>query len=420
MSCSNCLGAPYLYCKDVINPNRKHLNIHTVDGLQKYLHSSESDLKKLKAAFTQSVLWPSPRTITVGFLSYNTAVSLNTSSWAWKRAWVAYVITQYFAPFVNVTFQFELEPTYGPNCDIRISFDPSAGCYSRLGTDALQNWGGLNETVNFGWMDAPLFTSFTYNGVQYTTPASFSQGGYPGQGTTIIHEFGHVMGMVHEHNTPFGLSFQWNTAAVYQYFQGPPNNWTKADVDQNVLFLYSQVGMNGSQFDSYSMMKFSFPGALLLNPTAKQISDAQRVNFEMSNCDKIWLSYNYPGRLDPSYAQSLNALCLANTANPVTPTPGPATPSPTTPAPTPPGPTSSVPGTAPTAPPVPTLNVTPSPTVTVPTSSPSTGLSTGTIVVLVIFFLIVFWIIRKIWNWFILPVIHGVEYLSERKTIEKK
>ena len=59
MSCSNCLGAPYLYCKDVINPNRKHLNIHTVDGLQKYLHSSESDLKKLKAAFTQSVLWPS-------------------------------------------------------------------------------------------------------------------------------------------------------------------------------------------------------------------------------------------------------------------------------------------------------------------------------------------------------------------------
>ena len=413
MSCTNCFGAPYLYCKDVINPNRKNINIHTVTGLQQYLHSSESSLEKLKAAFIESVVWPSPRTITVGFLSYNSSESINTSSWAWKRAWVAYVITEYFAPFLNVTFQFQLDPTYGPNCNIRISFDPSGGCYSRLGTDALQNWGGLNESMNLGWMDAPLFTNFIYNGVSYTTPQSFNQGGYPGQGTTIIHEFGHAMGMIHEHNTPFGLSFQWNTAAVYQYFQGPPNYWSKSDIDQNLLYRFETNGMNGSQFDSYSMMKYNFPGSLLLNPTPAQITQAQRVNFTMSNCDKYWLAYNYPGKLDNTFKQSLQAACLADTTTPTTaPTTAPTNAPTTTPTGPTTAPTQPGPGTAPTGPPVPTLPVTPSPTVSVPTTAPSNGMSTSSIVIVIIMFLVLFWAIRLVWKWFIRPVVRGIENIT--------
>jgi hypothetical protein len=31
--------------------------------------------------------------------------------------------------------------------------------------------------------------------------------------------------------TPYNNPIVWNTSAVYAYFEGPPNNWSKADVD---------------------------------------------------------------------------------------------------------------------------------------------------------------------------------------------
>ena len=37
---------------------------------------------------------------------------------------------------------------------------------------------------------------------------------------TIIHEFGHALGMIHEHQNPLNNSLQWNTDKVYQTFRG--------------------------------------------------------------------------------------------------------------------------------------------------------------------------------------------------------
>lgn len=318
------------WCVDIVSPEDKKFNLHSLEGLQNYFKTTDTDFEKLRAAFVTAKLWAPNSNIIVGFLASSLTERNLPDTWAWKRAWVAKVITDTVANYTNLTFQFKLNPSEGSTCNIRISFDESGGCYSRLGTDALQNWGGLNETMNFGWMDAPFNHSFTYNGVSYTTPSSFDQGGYPGYGTTIIHEFGHALGMIHEHQTPFGNPIQWNTNLIYQIFQGPPNNWSKDDIDFNIINRYNSTGLNGSSFDAFSIMKYPFPSNLLLNPSPDLISGIQKVNLTLSNCDMYWLSYNYPGKVSQSEMINLQNRCTSD----CTPyTPGPST-SPTSPPPT--------------------------------------------------------------------------------------
>ena len=179
--------------------------------------------------------------------------------------------------------------------------------------------------MNFGWMDAPFNHAFTYDGVSYTTPSSFDQGGYPGEGTTITHEFGHAVGMIHEHQTPFNNPLVWNRDYVYSIFTGPPNNWTRADVDYNIIDTYGSTGMNGSSFDGRSVMKYYIPRSLLLNPTPQVAQEIERVNFYLSSCDKYWLAHNYPGRVGSTELETLRTSCEQSTGTLPTNAPSPTT-----------------------------------------------------------------------------------------------
>ena len=316
MDCPRCNLSPEerKICIDVISPYEKSINIHSVKGLQTYLRTEETDYQTLRAAFINSKIWDTNSLLIIGFIPSTTEESNNPNSWAWKRAYVSYICKTYIEPYSNLTFQYELDPTKHSNCTIRISFHPDNGCYSRLGTDALQNWGGLNESMNLGWMDAPYRYTFTFNGISYTTPSGFDQGGYPGQGTTIIHEFGHVLGMIHEHQTPFTNPIVWNKPLMYQIFGGPPNNWSKSDVDNNIINVYSSIGMNGSNFDGHSIMKYYFPSSLLLHPDPQLAADVERLNLTLSNCDKLWIANNYPGKISDTELLTLQNICSTDTS----------------------------------------------------------------------------------------------------------
>jgi len=284
-------------CVDVHSPFDPPLN---VSSLQTYLRSKERDPQKLRAVFLRAKLWAPGTTITVGFLG----------GAEWQRAWTAKVVSDTIAQYTGLTFTFDLGSN-GSSAMIRIAFDPAEGCYSRLGTDALQNWGGLNNSMNLGWTDAPLNHTFSYGGRSYTTSTSFDQGGYPGQGTTIVHEFGHALGMVHEHQTPFGNPLVWDDSAVYSAFSGPPNNWTRLDIQNNILSVYSGVGMNGSNFDPLSIMKYSFPSGLLLRPSMELAAEVERFNLTLSACDKYWLATNYPGKVSEEDLLALQTECAS-------------------------------------------------------------------------------------------------------------
>ena len=104
----------------------------------------------------------------------------------------------------------------------------------------------------------------------------------------VLHEFGHALGCVHEHQSP-KFTRKWNTAAVMKYFQGPPNYWSPDDIRHNVLEKYSPRGVSATRFDPKSIMLYSFDGALFsdgLGPTNE--------NTTVSKDDERMMKAMYP------------------------------------------------------------------------------------------------------------------------------
>lgn len=127
--------------------------------------------------------------------------------------------------------------------EIRISFFADAGSWSAVGRDALNlSYFPLHQpTMNYGWLRDD------------TDDDEYSR--------VVLHEFGHAIGCIHEHQSP-KFSRMWNTSAVRRYFQGPPNFWSAADIDHNVLAKYSPDAVSATRFDKKSIMLYYFDGKL--------------------------------------------------------------------------------------------------------------------------------------------------------------
>jgi hypothetical protein len=80
--------------------------------------------------------------------------------------------------------------------------------------------------------------------------------------STVLHELGHVLGLGHEHLNPSG-KIPWQKTEVYRVLSGPPNNWSKEDVQRN-LFATWDAGMypEPKPFDRHSIMMYAMPDGL--------------------------------------------------------------------------------------------------------------------------------------------------------------
>jgi len=131
----------------------------------------------------------------------------------------------------NLTLQFGNDP----NAEIRVAFDPTDGAWSYIGTDCRDI--PLNEpTMNLGFLD----------------------------GGTAAHEFGHAIGLAHEHQNPAG-GIQWNEAVVISEMAKSPNFWDEAKTRHNIIRRYGADQINGTGFDPESIMLYFFPASWTLN-----------------------------------------------------------------------------------------------------------------------------------------------------------
>ncbi|MFB7333821.1 M12 family metallopeptidase [Streptomyces adustus] len=125
--------------------------------------------------------------------------------------------------------------------ELRIGFQLGDGSWSAVGKDALRV--GLNErTMNVGW-DLTV----------------------PGERQTALHQIGHALGMVHEHQSPFA-GLHWDDEAVYADLAGPPNFWSRETTYNNILRKLDASEANGSVWDPLSIMEFPFSSGLALEP----------------------------------------------------------------------------------------------------------------------------------------------------------
>lgn len=236
-----------------------------------------SDVSDLPAAaFLRSTLWERGQTITISFIDRRAE--------PWKKAWVKKVVTEMVQPYVNLKLVFG---DAGEQADIRITFAHENSAYSRLGTQSTWYKGSNEqpESMNLGWLDEPHRGSFTFEGVTYQFPGC-TYCSKNTNGSVIIHEFGHALGMVHEHQNPKG-GIQWDESAVMRYFKGAPNYWNEEQIRFNVMDKYDSSLLNASEYDPKSIMLYAFPASLTTNGVGTQ------ANSVMSPTDIKWMAKVY-------------------------------------------------------------------------------------------------------------------------------
>lgn len=231
-----------------------------------------------QAAFLKSTLWDIGDTITIAFLPLPIP-QLMPQWYTWDQVYegmrpgekldpletkvrrmdpveaIKLIVNERLQPLVNLKLKF-IDDIY--NADVRIKLDNTGGSYSQVGTTC-RTVQPPEETLNFGWLDVG----------------------------TILHEFGHVMGMIHEHQNPFGVQIPWNLKVLYKWGEDE-QEWTPTETYDNIVKKYNKNIINGSNFDPYSIMLYFFSPELTLN------NKGTYANHVLSPTDILWLKSMYP------------------------------------------------------------------------------------------------------------------------------
>ena len=239
------------------------------------MNPSTAQYRKLSAAFYTQKLWPNNKTVNIVFLEEpknitRTKLSVMESARdangnplkldplqykVEKMGIIPAIITivnERINPIVNLKFKFTRVIA---DAQIRITFDPNGGAWSLLGTDCLKEKG---PTMNFGWFDV----------------------------ATTIHEFGHAIGMVHEHQNPKRNKIMWDKEKVYAWAK-QTQGWDKETTYHNIVEKYDSNQINGSDYDPLSIMLYFFPGSLTTNNIGTQ------QNLRLSPYDVEYINANY-------------------------------------------------------------------------------------------------------------------------------
>ena len=238
-----------------------------------------SDIHIVRAAFQKSLIWPQNSTIKIAFAQkpINTPDDNKTYNPQYtkeKADWVEKVVEKYWAPFINLKFVWGVPIE---DSDVRISFIPELGAFSLVGTEALKVTNKDTITMNLGWLDQNYWNTDNKEDLI-------------GTGVVVVHEFGHLLGLIHEHQRP-DIPFKWNTELVYASLEGKPNYWSKEQVDNNIFNQPKMTTLNASKFDKYSVMQYIFPNNFFISPPNLIPTKY------LSNLDIVWANKTYP---DPS------------------------------------------------------------------------------------------------------------------------
>ncbi|MBO0740052.1 MAG: hypothetical protein J2P51_01335, partial [Hyphomicrobiaceae bacterium] len=183
--------------------------------------------------------------------------------------------------YANIAFNFEeggaprqCQP--GAGSDIKIAFEDNKGWWSVPGTSSRTQDPSMN--LQFYGVDAPKLAD------GQPAPEAVMR-------ATILHEFGHALGLLHEHQSPTAncdVEIDWDAA----YKIGAEIGWDKMQVDRNFRQLTMNSSLNATKVDRKSIMHYSLPPNLFKR--GKQSPCFVTENLELSEQDRTFIASIYP------------------------------------------------------------------------------------------------------------------------------
>ncbi len=225
--------------------------LERVDNIRLMPISPPSSATATRAAVERMRLWDNGRRIRVAFLDGDSTVKQKVAAIA--KEWEA---------LTNLRLDFVTSGL----AEIRVSFLDKGFSWSTVGTDAL-TVPRSRPTMNYGWL-TPTTSTREYQRV-------------------VRHEFGHALGMIHEHQNPAAEGkIPWDKPKVYAYYAR--QGWSADDVDFNIFNVYERDETNFSEFDRTSIMQYAVPDELTVG------SFAIGWNTEFSTTDRQFMARQYP------------------------------------------------------------------------------------------------------------------------------
>jgi len=203
----------------------------------------------------RGLCWHNPTRLTVGFFNGTLA----------EKRQVRAAIRDWTNVGIGISFQFHFNENEVSSCKIRIRFSDDHRSWAYIGTTA-NLIAEDQETVHFG---DKL------------------------EKQTILHEFGHVLGMIHEHQAPQGSgnNLEFHEDVILNEMKGI---WSEEEVRSNILYRPEAELLNGDTYDRDSIMHYCLhPHWIKKGPKLKE-------NEELSGLDKKWVKRYYRPHMSPA------------------------------------------------------------------------------------------------------------------------
>lgn len=224
--------------------NEDGLEVCTFD----LINSQNNLISKPGAAIVNWPRWETGQIIKVKFLDGE----------SWQHELVKKYVREW-AKYANLTFEYVPIDQYA---HIRVGFDIGrAGAWSALGRSQLSQ--NQSQTMRLG----------TLNVAKEEWAAS-----------TILHEFGHALGLHHEMLNP-AANIKWNLPKAYKYYS-EIMGWSKEETDRQVINKASST--NYSEYDPLSIMHYYIPASITTDGVGASS------NNELSMTDMVSINKWYP------------------------------------------------------------------------------------------------------------------------------
>jgi hypothetical protein len=190
----------------------------------------DKNQERQRAALLNEAAWNAGDIIKISFLEGDNDLRKRVRAMAEK--WLG-------PGMANLNFQW----VDSGKADIRIAFQSGNGSWSYLG-DFCRQIPESEPTMNYGWLTPD-------------SPEDELQ-------RVVLHEFGHALGLIHEHQNPKG-GIKWNEPAVIADLSGPPNHWDEETIRRNVLDHYHPEQVTATEVDTDSIMMYPIPKSWTLD-----------------------------------------------------------------------------------------------------------------------------------------------------------